>query len=406
MEQRGEHIHSCTQESGMTLSDSYDVVWITSIEYRGMPTHRAHFFLGEFAKRGKRCCLVSMKRTTVRGNRANAHVAVGMHRDTGRDFDLIVLPQPPLYGPSFHLLESLVLRIGLALRGLPRTEICIASGPWAGMAGLALKRARGCQLFVYDDPDYCAGDFRGLSKAIVTLMEKRCITNSDLAVCASQSLMDIRQREVGGREVVVQNGGSILSAKADRSLDNRFRFVYVGTLEPWSGVETLVRAAGIIAKHFAGFELVVAGRGPEERKLRTLITQLGLVNRVKIQGELSRSEISSLLTRSDVGVIPFRINNFTQHSYPIKFAEYLCASLPVISTPIDDLVTVIEAEKIGLVAAPSVEGIAAACQRLIESPEFFELLKSNAARLSRNHSWADATNRLMALIEARRQMLR
>ncbi len=49
----------------------------------------------------------------------------------------------------------------------------------------------------------------------------------------------------------------------------------------------------------------------------------------------------------DVGLIPFKINDLTRAVNPIKLREYLAAGLPVVSTPLPEVLLYTQVIKIG-----------------------------------------------------------
>jgi len=59
---------------------------------------------------------------------------------------------------------------------------------------------------------------------------------------------------------------------------------------------------------------------------------------VRMLGVLAHEDLPAELAAADVGIIPFRINDLTLATDPIKLYEYLGAGLPVVSTPMPEVV--------------------------------------------------------------------
>jgi glycosyltransferase involved in cell wall biosynthesis len=73
------------------------------------------------------------------------------------------------------------------------------------------------------------------------------------------------------------------------------------------------------------------------------------------------TELPSLFSHADVGLMPFAMNAATQFISPTKTPEYLAAGLPVVSTPIADVVrTYGDLPSVGIAADP--DAFVAACQ--------------------------------------------
>jgi glycosyltransferase involved in cell wall biosynthesis len=58
---------------------------------------------------------------------------------------------------------------------------------------------------------------------------------------------------------------------------------------------------------------------------------------VHFLGPIPFTEIPSLYNGFDVGIIPYKVNDFIKSTDPMKFYEYLAAKLPIVSTPVAGL---------------------------------------------------------------------
>jgi glycosyltransferase involved in cell wall biosynthesis len=81
-----------------------------------------------------------------------------------------------------------------------------------------------------------------------------------------------------------------------------FRFISIGRLLHWKGVDLAIRA--FAAAGLPGARLLIVGDGPERLRLHALAEALGLAGRIDFTGELPRTEVRNLLTDSDVLVHP------------------------------------------------------------------------------------------------------
>ncbi len=60
--------------------------------------------------------------------------------------------------------------------------------------------------------------------------------------------------------------------------------------------------------------------------------------RMHYVGRIEFQDVPRLLGEADVGVIPYKINEFTKGVFPTKTFEYLAAGLPVVSTSLPELI--------------------------------------------------------------------
>jgi glycosyltransferase involved in cell wall biosynthesis len=96
--------------------------------------------------------------------------------------------------------------------------------------------------------------------------------------------------------------------------------LYVGRLIPWKGISLAIRALALLP----GWRLVIAGRGPDEGRLKKLARRLAVDHRVEFAGWLPRQQVRSLMLRADTLLFPS-----LHDEGPFAVAEALAAGLPV-----------------------------------------------------------------------------
>jgi UDP-galactopyranose mutase len=114
-------------------------------------------------------------------------------------------------------------------------------------------------------------------------------------------------------------------------------------------------------------------------------------------GPRSYGELPACLAAWDVALMPFAINEATRYISPTKTPEYLAAGLPVVSTPIADVVATYgehpEAVRIGATAQEFI----AACEAALEvDPETF---RDHIDPLLATMTWDDTQRRMDTLLE-------
>ncbi len=75
----------------------------------------------------------------------------------------------------------------------------------------------------------------------------------------------------------------------------------------------------------------------EEREAQTsaLVAELKKLHNVHFLGYKSYNQLPFYLRGMQVGLLPMKINDYTQGVFPMKYYEYIASGLPVISTPLD-----------------------------------------------------------------------
>jgi glycosyltransferase involved in cell wall biosynthesis len=83
----------------------------------------------------------------------------------------------------------------------------------------------------------------------------------------------------------------------------RFRFITVGRLVPYKGIDlTLEAMAG--STSLSACELCIVGEGPQKARLEALTNQYGLASRVYFLGRLQQRQVAQELARSQAFVFP------------------------------------------------------------------------------------------------------
>lgn len=133
----------------------------------------------------------------------------------------------------------------------------------------------------------------------------------------------------------------------------------LGRLVPRKGYDLLLQAAGHLKAQGYRFELVIAGTGPEEGRLKELAQSLGLA--VQWPGWISNSEKADFFAKLDVFVNPAR-----DEPFGFVFLEAMSAGLAVVAADTVGARAIFTHEKDGLVAAHNDAGsLAEAIGRLV-----------------------------------------
>ncbi len=139
------------------------------------------------------------------------------------------------------------------------------------------------------------------------------------------------------------------------------RIIAVAMLAPKKGLRYLLDAAAQLrAAGETGFCIAIGGDGPELPALEAQASSLGLNERVRFLGRLSREQVREALQASDLFCLPS-----LHESFGIVFAEALACGKPVLSTTNGGARFVVE-ERQGLLVEPAdAAALAAGLRRFI-----------------------------------------
>jgi len=97
-----------------------------------------------------------------------------------------------------------------------------------------------------------------------------------------------------------------------------------GRLVPWKGFDVLIKILKELPREIA---LKIVGTGPEEKKLKKLVSKLDLEKRVKFLGKLEHKKLLQLMNESGIFVL-----NSGYEGFPHIILEAMTMNLPVITT--------------------------------------------------------------------------
>jgi colanic acid/amylovoran biosynthesis glycosyltransferase len=128
-----------------------------------------------------------------------------------------------------------------------------------------------------------------------------------------------------------------------------FTLLTVGRLNAVKDHAFLVVACARLRDHGLDFQCVIAGEGPERRRLASLIRQNRLQDRVTLLGHVRREQLDSLYRQSDVVVVTSR-----SEGLPLVLMEAMALGGLVLAPAITGIPEIVVAGKTGFLYAPGV----------------------------------------------------
>jgi glycosyltransferase involved in cell wall biosynthesis len=176
--------------------------------------------------------------------------------------------------------------------------------------------------------------------------------------------------------------------------------VFVGTFQPWHGVEFLVSGFRTVIERFPTAKLLLAGDGPGRDAIATLIGGSGLSPHTTLTGRLTQPEVAEVVGAADVVVAPYGLRHTDVVGTPLKVVEYMAAGKAIVvsTAPIHELIT---DGVTGLRVAPAAsEPLAEGITRLLGDSALRTRLGDAAQLEARRYSWDAVVSTLERLFEA------
>ena len=118
-----------------------------------------------------------------------------------------------------------------------------------------------------------------------------------------------------------------LESKLISNCNKNYRFINICLLEPKKKVDILIHAFYILSQKVDNIELEIGGNGSQFNYLMNLVSELGLDDKIKFHGKLTRTEVLSKVSNADAFVLSSEFETFG-----VVLVEALALGIPVIAT--------------------------------------------------------------------------
>ena len=174
---------------------------------------------------------------------------------------------------------------------------------------------------------------------------------------------------------------------------NPFRLLFVGRLQEWKGVETILRAL----THIDAVTLTIAGDGNDRTRLEGIAQSLGVTHRVTFLGGVPRTQLPHIMATHHALVAA----SYASETFGIGLVEAQSCGLPVIASRFGGFVEVVDDGKTGLFYAPQDAAALAACiMTLMRNPTMRHHMAADAPAWASQFAWSAVTDRVEAVYRA------
>ncbi|WP_310636123.1 glycosyltransferase [Delftia acidovorans] len=225
-----------------------------------------------------------------------------------------------------------------------------------GTAGAALSKKYNVPFVLTEH----TGPFRTLTRtSYLKNRTQRAINSAGCVIAVSQSLLkDIHEQVL----VTVPEKAKILPNVVDvgrfamvpqRTGKRGTRVLWVGHFVPIKRVDLLIRAFKKVAEVDPGIMLSLVGHGELETKLRSLVNELSLDERVEFLGNAARDELPKHYQNSD-----FLVISSESETFGVVAIEAMSCGIPVLCTDCGGPSEMISDQRLGLVVGMGLDDLA------------------------------------------------
>ncbi len=179
--------------------------------------------------------------------------------------------------------------------------------------------------------------------------------------------------------------------------DDRPLLLFVGRIQPLKGVDVAVQALARVEREDARLWIVggASGKGgsAEVDRIHSMISDLGLTDRVEFKPPQPHHLLSTFYRAADVCLVPSR-----SESFGLVALEAAACGLPVVASAVGGLLTLVEHGHTGyLVESRDPDDYAIWIDSILGDPVLARRLSVSAAARARTYTWSTSAARLRRL---------
>lgn len=245
---------------------------------------------------------------------------------------------------------------------------------------------------VYDCHEYETevNGLKGFEKKMKKLLEWGLIRFADQVITVSDSISDeyVRLYAVNKPRVILNCSAYIGQIKSDILRENlgirpdQKIFLYQGGLGKGRGIELLAEAFTRVSSDKN--VLVYMGYGPLEETIKRKARETGTIF---FHPAVPPDVLLNYTSSADYGVSFIEdVSLSDRYCLPNKIFEYLMAGLPILTSNLPEMKSLVERERVGIVATDNtIEGFADAIASLLEAD--YGTMKENVLKARQKYCW-------------------
>lgn len=243
--------------------------------------------------------------------------------------------------------------------------------------------------------------YGSLPYRIAHQLETTLVRRADAVVTICDALQRNLEARRGAEVTIVPNGVDTLRFSPMDPLpewrkqwnDGRQpTLAYIGSFQPYEGLDVLLRAMKTLRERLNA-RLLIAGDGPERRRLTDLSRQLGVDAAVLFTGHLPHERVCEIYSAADLLVYPRVETMTTRLTTPLKPLEAMSMARPVLASDLPPMREIVQDGVTGLLFRPGdPDHLATTAIDLLTKPDYRRALAGNARDyVSQTRTWATCT---------------
>jgi len=245
-------------------------------------------------------------------------------------------------------------------------------------------------------PEFYASKFKVNEQSFVfrclLLVERMSIAYSNHVIISNHLWYEkITQRSVRPEKcttIINYPDLSIFASRGEKAQANGdFVMCYPGTLNWHQGLDLAIDAVALLRDKVPQLKFLIIGDGPDREKLKTMVREQHLEDRVELRGFVPIEEVAGTMAAINLGVVPKRKDSFGNEAFSTKIMEFMAMGVPVVAsrTRIDQYY--FNERLVQFFDSESAEDLAAKVLELVRDAAKRSSLCTAAADFIRQNNW-------------------
>lgn len=241
---------------------------------------------------------------------------------------------------------------------------------------------------------------------LMNTLEQASIRFADVVItCTDQMRERFIERGAAGDKIDV----ILLSANEETfdparfpsapAASDRFVLIFHGTIEESFGVDTVVRAVALLREEIPALTLKIYGDGTFRPKLESLISELGIEDRVWSSGGWAPlPELVSAIASADAGLVPTRRSAFRELTHSTKLFDLVAMRKPAIVARLRAIGAYFDDSCVQFFEPGNALDLARAIRELHADPDLRRRLVRRASEVSEPYRWIHQRERYLEIV--------
>lgn len=304
-------------------------------------------------------------------------------------------------------------------RSLYRSYLSTVFPLYAGMVSLDLIRRHRIEVVLERETAFGAGAFASMRSGVPLVLEVVGPRYSERSMAAAKRVLAYTRTMVKGtddaRVTIVEGGVDLGKFRPNLTLGNRVRsglgirdnelvVGYVGTFQPWHGLDSLMSAAGALTSDCPNLRMVFVG--PYSGTIQEMSKSMGLEGICRFTGPIPYDEVPGFVNACDVMVAPYDPSRSPVRATkgigsPLKVLEYMACAKPVVTSDLEPTNRIPGISQAAILVPPGdPAALAESLKRLLPDRERARKMGlAGRALVERGYSWSEFASKLHGILE-------